>query len=269
MSRKLPAVFIGSSSEGLDVAREIEVHLQDDAETTIWKNGVFGLGDGVLESLMNVLDQFDFAIMVLSPDDTIETRGQTFSSPRDNVIFEVGLFMGRLGRSRTFIVHAVDSDLRLPSDLAGITLAPYRPRDNLAAAVSPACTAIIKAIRALGFIESRLHSQLNQVQRKVQEHDDVIEQLVTYGLGFYPYQKLKMIHDRQALPLEKHDAIFMRHMYTLMDHGLVEPRRAGEILNINDYPDKENLADRLMPTPIGNMLVARREARAQRDQIQS
>jgi predicted nucleotide-binding protein len=63
MAEKLPSVFIGSSTEGLDVAREVELQLQHDAITTIWKDGVFGLGSGTLESLMNALDQFDFAVM--------------------------------------------------------------------------------------------------------------------------------------------------------------------------------------------------------------
>lgn len=261
MTQQLPSVFVGSSSEGLDVAREVELQLQRDAVTTLWKDSVFGLGYGVLESLMNALDQFDFAVMILSPDDLLESRRESYASPRDNVIFELGLFMGRLGRSRTFIVHAADSDLKLPSDLAGITVSPYRQRDNLAAALSPACTPIIKAIRSLGFSELRLNSQLNEVKQKVQEHDEVIDQLVTYGLGFYPYQKLKMIYDGHDLRLEKNNPIFMRHIYTLMDHGLIQPKREGELLNINDYHDYENLPDRVMPTPIGRMLVKRREAK--------
>ena len=48
---------------------------------------------------MNALDQFDFAVMILSPDDMTESRDQSYASPRDNVLFELGLFMGRLGRT--------------------------------------------------------------------------------------------------------------------------------------------------------------------------
>ncbi|MCP4545421.1 MAG: nucleotide-binding protein, partial [bacterium] len=76
-----------SSAEGLDVAREVELHLEHEALTTIWKDGVFGLGSGTLESPMVALDGFDFAVMVLSPDDLLETRKTRYSSPRDNVIF--------------------------------------------------------------------------------------------------------------------------------------------------------------------------------------
>ncbi len=168
MTEQLPCVFIGSSSEGLDVAREVELQLQHDALTTIWKDGVFGLGSGTLETLMNAVDQFDFAITILSPDDLTESRSASFASPRDNVIFELGLFMGRLGRSRSFIVHEEDANLKLPSDLAGITISPYRKRDNLSAALSPTCTPIIKAIRSLGLFEGRANAQFNRATNQIE-----------------------------------------------------------------------------------------------------
>jgi len=103
------------------VAREVELQLQGVALTTIWKDDVFGLGSSTLDSLMRALDEYDFAIIILSPDDMIESRNKNYASPRDNVLFELGLFMGRLGPSRTFIVHEKGVDLKLPSDLAGIT----------------------------------------------------------------------------------------------------------------------------------------------------
>jgi predicted nucleotide-binding protein len=161
---QLPSAFIGSSTEGLDVAREVELQLQRDAVTTMWKDGVFGPTNGFLETLMNQLEQFDLAVMVLSPDDLVESRSQSSASPRDNVIFELGLFMGRLGRSRVFIVHEENADLKLPSDLAGISLLQYRKRENLSAALSPACTPIIKAIRANGFSETRTHKNLMRLE---------------------------------------------------------------------------------------------------------
>ena len=117
---------------------------------------------------MNALDQFDFAIMVLSPDDLLETRNESFVSPRDNVIFELGLFMGRLGRSRTFIVQEQNANLKLPSDLAGITVSPYRKRENLSAALSPTCTPIIKAIRSLGFFEGRANAQFSRATTEIE-----------------------------------------------------------------------------------------------------
>src|SRR5260370_29389538 len=104
MTSEFPSLFIGSSSEGLDIAREVELQLLYVARVNLWTNGIFILGEGTLESLMNALDKFDFALMVLSPDDLLETRRRHYASLRDNVLFELGLFMGRLGRRRTIIL---------------------------------------------------------------------------------------------------------------------------------------------------------------------
>ena len=207
------------------MAREVELQLQRDAVTTIWKDGVFGLGSGMLESLMNALDQFDFAIMVLSPDDLIETRNERYASPRDNVIFELGLFMGRLGRTRTFIVHEMEARLKLPSDLAGVTLAPYRRRDNLSAALSPTCTPIIKAIRSLGFIEYRTQQQIRAVAKEQQEQKSVIDQhqeffdIVKFSLSSFCYEALWHIECGPEYIYNNHDEYFRRRMWFLRNQG--------------------------------------------------
>ena len=145
-----PPVFIGSSSEGITIAQTIRAQLKDDAEITIWYEGVFRNGQGYLESLFNALDKFDFAILVWTPDDMTQSREQTSQSPRDNVLFECGLFMGRLGRNCTFIVYDADKGIKIPSDLVGVTLATYRGarRDgNLMAAVGEARDRIREVIK--------------------------------------------------------------------------------------------------------------------------
>jgi len=150
MSQPLPEIFIGSSTEGEPVARWIEVHLHPHANVTIWKNGVFKPGVSYLQSLLNALDNFDFAVLVLTPDDLLESRDDSYSSPRDNVIFELGLFMGRLGAKRAFFIAEEDKSLKLPSDLDGISRLNYRLRENMEAAVSPACTILISEIKKQG-----------------------------------------------------------------------------------------------------------------------
>ncbi|UWH26262.1 nucleotide-binding protein [Aeromonas veronii] len=99
-----PRVFIGSSVEGLNVAYAIQQNLTHDVEPTVWDQDIFDLSKTTIESLMKAVDDSDFGIFVFSPDDIIKMRGGELNSIRDNVIFEFGLFTGRLGRERVFFV---------------------------------------------------------------------------------------------------------------------------------------------------------------------
>jgi predicted nucleotide-binding protein len=148
-----PRIFVGSSTEGLPVAEALQVGLEYDAEVTIWSQGVFGLSSGTLETLVSTAQGFDFAVLVLTPDDLVATRGEEKPIARDNVIFELGLFMGSFGRHRTFIVHPRVDNMHLPTDLAGITTATYDPArsdGDTQAAVGPVCTKIKRAVRDQG-----------------------------------------------------------------------------------------------------------------------
>ena len=143
-----PRVFIGSSAEGLKIAKAIQYNLDHAAACTIWSQGVFGLSGGTLESLVQTASSFNFAILVLTPDDVTVKRGVTRNSARDNVLFELGLFVGALGRGRTFMVCSRDEQIDLPSDLAGITPATFssRPDSDLPGALGAACYEIERAM---------------------------------------------------------------------------------------------------------------------------
>ena len=151
MTRKLPALFLGSSIEGLNTAYAIQQALDYDAEPTVWSQGLFQPSQSVLFELVKSLSRFEFAVFVFSPDDTVKLRGTEFLAVRDNVIFELGLFMGALGPSRCFyLVPRSVGALHLPSDLAGITPLTYnaaRSDGNLLAALGPACNEIRNAIK--------------------------------------------------------------------------------------------------------------------------
>lgn len=144
-------IFIGSSSERLHIARAIENNLARDHEPTVWDEGIFDLSKDTLSGLLERLDLSDAAVFVLAPDDVTQLRQQTFDIARDNVVFELGLFIGRLGRERTyFVVPRGQAKLHLPSDLLGLTAAEYDPArsdGNWDAAVSPACTRIRAALQ--------------------------------------------------------------------------------------------------------------------------
>ena len=145
-----PRLFIGSSVEGIEIAEKIQEGLDHSMECTIWSQGVFGLSYGTLESLVAATKKFDCAVLVLTPDDVKIKRNDTKNSPRDNVLFELGLFIGALGRNRTFIVYCRDEQLDIPSDLAGVTAAKFGRRSdgNLRAALGPVCSSLKDAIKA-------------------------------------------------------------------------------------------------------------------------
>jgi CAP12/Pycsar effector protein, TIR domain len=120
-----PSVFIGSSMESLPFARAIRSRLVDDAEGTVWDELFTDIGSTFIETIINSVPRSDFAILVLSPDDLIESRNDQKFGPRDNVVFELGAFMGRLGRSRALVVHQADARIKIPTDLSGVVTAQY------------------------------------------------------------------------------------------------------------------------------------------------
>ncbi len=120
-----PRVFVGSSSFGLDIASELQFQLRNEADITPWNQGVFQPGDNILASLNEALRKFDYAIFCITPDDWTEIKGQSVFEPRDNVIFEAGLFMGRLGLEKVLLVVNSDEWPSLPSDLNGINVVTW------------------------------------------------------------------------------------------------------------------------------------------------
>jgi hypothetical protein len=146
-----PVVFVGSSSEALLLAEAVQKGLGSVADVVLWSQGVFELSQSYLESLTATLETSDFAVLVLTPDDLVESRGESTTAPRDNVMFELGLFMGRLGRERCFLLFDNTQNIKLPTDLLGICAATYRPHQsgNLEAAIGPACTSIKLNIQRL------------------------------------------------------------------------------------------------------------------------
>jgi predicted nucleotide-binding protein len=145
-------VFIISSAEALEIARTIQNAFDHDPfSVTVWTDGVFQASYYAVESLERALDQSDVAIAVAEPDDITESRGKRLGSPRDNVIFELGFFMGRLGRHRSLLVEPRGEEIKLPSDLAGINTITYKyDGKNLAASLATACNKLRDIIRDLG-----------------------------------------------------------------------------------------------------------------------
>jgi hypothetical protein len=145
-----PSVFVGSASEDLGVVQRVAKSLESVADVTVWTQGVFDLGDTTIESLHRALDGKDFAIFVVSGNDVVISRKQRSSAPRDNVLFEMGLFSGRLGRNRVVVLmdRTGASSLKLPSDLNGITFATFD--DDKRGSVTRACAGIKQHFEKVG-----------------------------------------------------------------------------------------------------------------------
>ena len=133
-------IFAISSSEALPVAMSGTKHFSSGGryEYTPWPAEVFRVAHYPMEDLEAELDRADFAIAIAQGDDIAISRGGQQPSPRDNVLFELGLFMGRLGRKRTILMVPEGKEVKLPSDLKGLSIIEY-PEDfntNSSAAIA-------------------------------------------------------------------------------------------------------------------------------------
>lgn len=146
MAKKL---FIASSKEGLEYASAFKQLLSDhftfldlDITCVLWSDrGIFRNGESTLASLEHIAtelyacgnqQEMGYAVFILTPDEKVILREKEYYIARDNVIFEYGLFLGKLGHTRTFVlVPPTDLGDGLPSfhmltDLNGITTQWYR-----------------------------------------------------------------------------------------------------------------------------------------------
>ena len=140
--------FIGSSSEALEIARGIELELEHDLEATPW-NRIFDVSALTLDALEEAVNIYDIGIFVFGTEDHTVSRSEAAKTTRDNVLFEAGMFMGSLGRERTFVVKPRDPELHLPSDLSGLTIAEYDPAREVRHSLGPACEKIRRSISKL------------------------------------------------------------------------------------------------------------------------
>ena len=141
-----PRIFLGSSGKQEKLLQALARGLEDVADVNPWTTS-FHPGTTTLERLVELTREVDFAAFVFARDDwttpdspAVPDTEPGQASPRDNVVFEAGLFGGALGMRRTFILHA--SDAKLPTDLLGLTSIRYAE-----ATTSSEVTAISEKLR--------------------------------------------------------------------------------------------------------------------------
>lgn len=145
----LPRIFIASSSEGLETAKDIYSKLSNlnFAKIDLWNmSDCFKPGSFNLQSLVDCSKLYDFAVILLTPDDKTTYRDKECFSPRDNVVLEMGLFIGEIGIDRTIIVCKRNANIKKPTDIDGLIFLSYDRRDEIAGV----CINIENHIKSIG-----------------------------------------------------------------------------------------------------------------------
>jgi hypothetical protein len=170
-----PSLFIASSVEGLRIADAINANLEHEAHCTIWRAGTFKLSSQSVDDLVKKSSAIDFAIFVFTPDDVATIRKHEAAIARDNVVFEMGLFIGAIGKERCYIVKPRGVEMHLPSDLLGMNPADYavdRPDGDVESALNYACKLIKDRIRELGAIDRSPFTKASNPARHVANPPD-------------------------------------------------------------------------------------------------
>lgn len=125
-----PPIFIGSSSEGYEIAKAVTALLTPQTQPTLWKDDVFLPGSFIPETLEALTTRHYFAVFVASPDDNLTSRGQKYAAMRDNVLFECGLFMGAHGRKHALLICPDTSENKTCIQLGGYNYSYIQCRQN-------------------------------------------------------------------------------------------------------------------------------------------
>jgi hypothetical protein len=182
----VPTVFIGSSREQSHTAHALAERLKDFSTPMVWDQTPFALNEPIFDGLLKAVHASDYAVFVFEPDDVTRMRDVDFRTVRDNVIFEFGLFVGRLGRGRTFWISSRQSAAHVPADLVGLThLIFSRP----ASGDEPAL------VTALGEAAERLRTVIRTQGRRTDREVDELDSIKILCLASAEYDEPKFVAD--------------------------------------------------------------------------
>lgn len=126
MKKKL---FIGSSKESIKIAEQVKAYLVKECsewlEVSMWnENGIFELNKSTLDNLKDFSRRYDYGVFIADADDKLWFRRKEYRVARDNVMLELGMFIGALGLNRAFVL--ANNKIKLPSDMDGNTITFYK-----------------------------------------------------------------------------------------------------------------------------------------------
>lgn len=147
-----PILFVGSSRESLPIVEALIAGWRSPPFIVRpWTGEVFSPSQFPIDDLTRQVVACDFAALVLGPDDQVLSRRSTSRAPRDNVIFELGLFMGAIERARTFFIIPSDANVKIPTDILGLNPVRFVSRTGtLADNLAPVCNNIATLISKMG-----------------------------------------------------------------------------------------------------------------------
>lgn len=187
MTDNKPKIFIGSSKSGLKAAEKVKTHLSNIGECFLWdESSIWEPNRSTFDNLLRMVSYFDFGVFVATADDLTLTNDHIVIEPRDNVILEMALFLGAMGKDKSFLL--VEKGIKLPTDFSGI----YMPRFDDDDSIKKAC---------------------EQYQVKIEEHYQLghlsLYPTTALALGYYKNFVAGLVESAQiADPLEIDGAIY-------------------------------------------------------------
>jgi hypothetical protein len=180
-----PRVFIGSSTEQLETAYVLAKQVASCADALVWDKLEFAPGLSIFDKLLNAADQFDFAVFIFNGDDIANIRGSKRSITRDNVVFELGLFVGKLGKDRAWWLSPANrARLRKITDLEGIEHLTYSvPKGSVKSGLT----------RSLSDVAVKICGQIGKLGPKNQRAVDVLSRVrvLCASSSEYPEEKFE------------------------------------------------------------------------------
>ncbi|WP_371659704.1 TIR domain-containing protein [Streptomyces sp. NBC_00280] len=250
-----PRIFIGSSGEAKDIAHSLHKALSASAAPTVWYEDNFAASRTVIERLDEVAhSEIDGAVLVLTADDLRERAGSTSLTPRDNVIFELGLFIGAVGRDRTFglLCSHCTKSLELPSDLLGVTWLHFQnPRCNGASSATD-------PVAYLGHLTSAVRGAADQILNglKAAKVSPVRAPGLPDLVKAYPMRRLVTRHTWNEVLQNASRHIWL---YGMAEHGYAEDDDVPELLASAAFRGCEIRVLLLDPDHSGTLSVDREE----------
>ena len=144
MAPERPKIFIGSSRPGYEVAKKVKACLSTENDCFLWQETeIWEINHSTFDNLLRLVMYFDFGVFVATADDLTLTNEQIVIEPRDNVILEMALFLGALGRDKSFLL--IEEGIKLPTDFSGISMPRFTA--GMDGSIEQACTGFAGKIK--------------------------------------------------------------------------------------------------------------------------